>query len=95
MEHLEKKLDKLDEKMDAVVESTSRIDKTLVGQAAQLEHHIYRTDLNEQHLKILQAQVQPLTDVHTKFNGIMKVAGIIATGLTLAVGIVKIVKDLF
>lgn len=95
MEHLVKKLDKIEEKLDSVDEKIGNIDKTLVGQAAQLEHHIYRTDLAEQHLKILQAQVQPLTDVHMKFNGVMKVAGIIATGLTLAVGIVKIVRDLF
>lgn len=95
MEHLEKKLDKMDEKLDAVVENTTRIDKTLVGQAAQLEHHIYRTDLAEQHIKVLELQIIPLMDFQSKFNGVMKVTGVIATGLTLAVGIIKILTELF
>lgn len=94
MEHLEKKLDKIDEKLDVLDEKVGKIDSTLVEQAGQLKHHIYRTDIAEQGLKILQAQVEPLTAFHQKFNGIMKFAGIIATGVTLVIGIVKIATDM-
>lgn len=94
MEQIEKKLDKIEEKLDKVDSRIDKIDKTLVGQAKQLEHHIYRTTLAEEHLKILQAQVEPLSEFHAKFNGIMKFVGVIATGVTFVLGLVKLFKEL-
>lgn len=94
MNDLEKKLDKVHEKLDAIDAKIGNVDMTLVEQAGQLKHHIYRTDLNEQHLKMLQAQVDPISDFMAKFNGIMKFIGVIVTGLTFVVGLIKLFKEL-
>lgn len=94
MNDLEKKLDKMDGKLDAMDTKLGQIDITLVGQAADLKHHIYRTTLNEQHVKLLEAQIQPLTDFLSKFNGVMKFVGVIATGIAMVVGVIKIFESL-
>lgn len=95
MEDVGKKLDKMDEKLEMIDGKLSAIDKTLIEQAGQLRHHIYRTDLAEQHLKLLESQIQPLTDFLSKFNGVMKFVGVIATGIAMVVGILKIFESLF
>lgn len=94
MEHLDKKLDRVLEKIDKIEENIAAIDVTLVEQAGQLKHHIYRSDLNEQHIRIIEARVEPLTQLHSKFNGIMRFIGVVATGITLVVGLVKLFKEL-
>lgn len=94
MEDLNKKLDKIHDKIESIDERLLSVDKTLIEQAGQLKHHIYRSDLNEQHIRIIEAKVIPLTEFHTKFNGIMKFVGIIATVLTFLLGVAKLVKEL-
>ncbi len=91
---LDKKLDKIEEHLGNIDEKLGNIDVTLVKQASELEHHIYRTSLAEQHLKILEAKIEPLTDFHVKASGIMKFVGVIATALTIVIGIVKLVTEL-
>lgn len=40
-------IERIDEKCDKLSERMSSVDKTLIGQHAVLDHHVYRTDLAE------------------------------------------------
>lgn len=92
MEDLNKKLDKISEKLEVIVETQVEMGKVQVAQAADLKHHIYRSDLNEKHIRIIEAKVEPLTEFHSKFNGIMKFVGMIATSVAMVAGVVKIIE---
>jgi hypothetical protein len=86
------KLDKLDQKLEKIEERLTSIDVTLGKQATQLEHHIYRTDLAEKHLSILEADLQPLKKHVVMVGGAMKLIGLIATIVALASGVVRVLE---
>ena len=70
---------KIDEHIEAISISISKIDSTLAVQAEQLKSHIKRTEM-------LEARVKPLEDVAIAMKGFLKALtylGIIATLLKI------------
>lgn len=87
-----KAVDVFHEKLDRIEEKLADIDKTLVKQHSQLEHHIYRTNLAEDRIQDIEDTLIPLVRVKYKFEGAFKVFGIFAAAIATAAGIVKIVS---
>ncbi|HEY0750142.1 MAG TPA: hypothetical protein VGD26_03240, partial [Chitinophagaceae bacterium] len=79
----------VDEKLDKISEHLNSIDVTLAKQAVQLEHHIYRTDLAEEHLKRLEQEIKPMKKHVEQVNGALRLLG----GLAVVAGFVKAVVE--
>lgn len=84
------RLDRLEEKTDKVLDQISSINITLAEQHKQLEHHIYRTTLAEENLKVLKDELVPVQKHVNQVSGILKLIGV---GASLA-GIGKLVIEL-
>ena len=85
---------KIDEKLDKVSEEIAEIKVVETKQAADLEHHIFRTNLAEQRIEMLHSQIQPLSKFHTQVNTVFKIIGVVGTVLGLVIGAGKIVVSL-
>lgn len=83
---------KPEEKLDKIVEDISEIKVTLAKQAVQLEHHIKRTDLNEENMELLRAEFKPIQKHVDMFHGALKLIGGIAVVAGIARAIIEIVK---
>lgn len=57
---MDKRLERLEDKIDSVGEQLASIDKTLVANTVILEEHQRRSLANEESVKLLQAQVLPI-----------------------------------
>jgi len=86
---VKEQLDKIEEKLDKVEDKLSSIDITLVKQAKDLEHHIYRTDLAEQNLEILRAEMQPVKKHVALMDATLKIIGAIASVVTFIAALYK------
>lgn len=87
-----KDTDQLHEKLDRIEERLGSIDTTLAKQHLQLEHHIYRTGLAEENLKVLHSELKPVKAHVAQMSGAFKLFGIGATLVTVAAGIFKILS---
>jgi hypothetical protein len=58
---VEKRLDKLEEKLDTMSEQLASIDKTLVANTIILEEHQRRSLANEKAVELLESQVLPIS----------------------------------
>lgn len=58
---MEKRLDRLEDKIDTVTEQLASIDKTLVANTIILEEHQRRSLANEKAVELLESQVLPIT----------------------------------
>lgn len=92
MEDLNKKLDKIVSKLEHLDSRLDSVDKTLVEQAGDLKHHIYRSNLNEENIELLRADVKPLQRTHEQVSGMLKLLGMAVTGVAMIAGIVKILE---
>lgn len=87
--------DKIDTKLDKIDDRLSSIDVTLVKQNAELEHHIYRTEIAEQKLELLRIEFKPVKRHVDRVNFVFRIIGIASTGLGLIIGTGKILVELF
>ena len=92
MEDLNKKLDKVITKLEHLDSRLDSVDKTLVEQAGDLKHHIYRSNLNEENIELLRAEVKPLQRTHEQVSGMLKLLGMATTGVAMIAGIIKILE---
>ena len=83
---------KVDEKLDKIVEDISEIKVTLAKQAEQLEHHIYRTDLAEDHIKALETKLSPIEKHVTQVSGVLKFFGLVGVLAGIVKAIIEAVK---
>jgi archaellum component FlaC len=88
---MDRRLEKIDEKLDKLDEKLNSVDVTLAKQAQQLEHHIYRTDLAEEHLRKLESELKPIKIHVERLNGVLKFIGILST----FAGIGKLILELY
>jgi hypothetical protein len=73
MDEINKKLDRIEEVQTEQNKSLSNIDKTLALQAQQIEHHIKRTDVAEENIILLRADLKPIQK-HVDFvNAFLKI----------------------
>lgn len=89
---VKEQLNKIEEKVDKIEEKISNIDVTLAKQAKDLEHHIYRTDLAESNLELLREEMKPVKKHVALMDTSLKVIGAIASVITFAVGIYKLIS---
>lgn len=67
---MEKRLDRLEEKLDSVSQQLANIDKTLVANTIILEEHQRRSLANEKAVELLESQVLPISK-HVYVVGIL------------------------
>jgi len=89
---MENRLDKIEQKLDKIAEELSEINVTLAEQNKDLKYHIHRTDLAEDHIKLLENKITPLDKHVTMIEGGLKLIGILSTCVTLLAGIIKIIN---
>ena len=90
IDNLDVKLDQKLEKLDTYMHS---IDKTLIKQNADLEHHIKRTNqLEDQFIKI-NNRLEPIEDHAKKVSLIAKIVFGIFSAIIAVLGVFATVKD--
>jgi hypothetical protein len=57
---VDKRLERLEDKIDSVADQLSSIDKTLVANTVILEEHQRRSLANEEAVKLLESQILPI-----------------------------------
>ncbi len=90
-EWLDKRLDKIELKQDAMVERQAEMNTTLRVQATSLEHHIRRTDLAEEAIKRAKTEadgaLKPVQDFVTfhknLYRLVLALSAVAAAGLGL------------
>jgi molecular chaperone DnaK (HSP70) len=87
---MKNQLDKIEAKVDIIEEKISSIDVTLIKQAKDLEHHIYRTELAEQNLKLIRQEMVPVKKHVALMDASLKVIGAVASVVTFVIGIIKV-----
>jgi predicted nucleic acid-binding Zn-ribbon protein len=89
LEKFESKIDRLDTRLDSV-------EKVLVKQEANIEHHVKRCDEIEESNKLLRTELKtdmkPVQDHVAYMNGALKALGIIATVVAIVAGLVKVIE---
>jgi hypothetical protein len=83
-------LDKMDQKLDRIEDKISNIDVTLAKQAKDLEHHIYRTDLAEEQIKLVKEEIQPIKKHVALMDASLRIIGAIASAVTFIAGVYKL-----
>lgn len=71
MDSSEKRIIRIEDKIDILSDKLASIDSTLASQHESLKYHIRRTDL-------LEAKVEPLESFKDKFAGSLKLISIVA-----------------
>lgn len=84
---MDNKLNRIESKLDKVVEHISSIDTTLAGQHVQLREHIRRTEL-------LEADMAPVKKHIYMVHGIVKFFVLITAGGAGFEGIIAVIKYL-
>lgn len=85
-------IEKLEQKVDKILDKIASIDVTLVGQHMQLKEHLRRSQLNEENIELLREQFKPV-EVHvSQVAGALKFLGIISILVGVAAGIIKILE---
>lgn len=78
---MEKKLEKLEEKIDNIAEQLASIDKTLVANTVILEEHQRRSLANEKAVELLENHLQDQITPIAKHVHIVNFIGKVAFGL--------------
>lgn len=91
LNYLVAKIDKIDEKLDTVLEHNRNTDVTLARQNVTLEHHVLRSDKIEEYVNKLEERIAPLEKHTTMTQAIAKVTSIALAGVGTMFTIYKIV----
>lgn len=83
---------KIHDKLDKIIDKVVSLEKTAIKHEETLQHHVYRTDLAEENIKLLRADVEPLKTFQNKLVGASK---LIALGTAAAGVIVGALKFFF
>ena len=79
---MDKRFDKLEEKLDKIADDISDMKVVQASQAVDLKYHIKRTDQIENSLV-------PLMEKKLQLDGIFKLMGMVGSGLGLLIGAIK------
>lgn len=74
---------RIEDKIDSIMEQISEINSTLAAQHVSLEIHIKRTN-------ILEEKILPIEERNSQLNGIIKLGGLIVGALTVAAALAEI-----
>jgi archaellum component FlaC len=87
---MQDKLTKVDEKLEKIEERLTSIDITLAKQHEQLAHHIFRTDLAEKHLELLEQEIKPVKNHVEMVNITLKVIGAVCSVIAFFAGFIHL-----
>lgn len=76
--------------IERIAESLAKITIDIAEIRRDLAHHIRRTDLAEEHLEMIKADLKPVQAHVLMMSGALKLVGILAVLVTLLGGILKI-----
>jgi hypothetical protein len=92
---VEKRFDKLEEKIDVIADQLASIDKTLVANTVILEEHQRRSLANEKAVEILESHLQQQIDPIAKHVHVVNLLGKVAlTVLSSSLGFYVLQKAL-
>jgi archaellum component FlaC len=74
---MDDRLERIENKLDKVVDQIGEINETTAKQQVSLEYHIKRTDLLEKKLEPVEAHVSLVSSLFKIISGIAVLAGII------------------
>lgn len=74
---MEDRLERIENKLDKVIDDIGNIKETTAKQQVSLDYHIKRTDLLEEKLEPVEAHVHMISSMFKIVGGIAVVAGII------------------
>lgn len=83
---------KFDQKLDQISTRLDNVDVTLIKQAGQLEHHIYRTELLEKRTDLINEELKPIIKKDAMVMGGFKVIGLIFSVISFIYTVIKIIK---
>ena len=86
----DKRLERLENKIDKIHDSVASIDKTLLGQAVELKEHIRRTAAAEARVEQVSKDLEPIKTHVAAMGGVAKALGIAATVIAIIAGIVTV-----
>lgn len=86
------RLDKLDGKIDVLDNRLDSVDRILAVQAEQLATHIKRTELAEENLSILRADLKPVQVHVARVDGVLRFLGLLSILGTLAAAIHQLLR---
>lgn len=90
-----KYLDKLETKFDRMGGRLDSMDHTLIRNTASLEEHVRRTELAENSINDIRQDLKPIKKHVAVMEGMLKAFGILATAVSIAIGIFKIAEFMF
>jgi archaellum component FlaC len=76
----DKRLERIEDKIDDLSTHLSSIDQTLAGQHESLKHHVRRTDL-------LEAQVQPIMTHMAELKGVVRLFKFVSVIIAILEGL--------
>jgi DNA repair ATPase RecN len=94
VEELKKSVERVEEKLDKVSEELSQIRVVQAEQAADLKHHIRRTEASEVRIEMVEERLLPLVEFKHKLDGAFLLIGKIGSGLALIFAAVKTIEVL-
>jgi len=78
------------DQLKEIVTAIGHINVTLGKQEVNIKHHIYRTDLAEENIKLIKLDVEPIKKHVAMVEGVLKFFGVCALFIGMAAGIVKV-----
>lgn len=83
-------LDKIHSKLDKINERIDNVDSTLAKQHESLSIHIYRTNLLEKHIGIIEGKILPIAEHVSYLKSVGKFLLVVLTALGILASILKI-----
>lgn len=80
--------ERVEAKVDKILEKMGEVDKTLVLQHEQLATHIKRTALAEENIALLRTELKPIQKHVSFVEAAAKMAGFIVAGTATLVGLI-------
>jgi uncharacterized membrane protein YheB (UPF0754 family) len=87
---VDSKLEKMNEKLDAIVAKQGEMNITLVRLTDSVEVHVKRSDLLEERVDLLAGDLKPVEDHVTMVNGALKFLVYLGAVVGLVAGLLKI-----
>ena len=82
----------IDEKLDSIAADVSDIRTTQAVQTEQLKEHMRRTELAEESIVLVRAEMKPLTRAHAMWSGVGKALAILGTLIAILGGLLKALR---
>jgi peptidoglycan hydrolase CwlO-like protein len=86
----DKTVERVLDKLDKIEDRLSAIDKTLERNTSSLEYHILRTNQNEQLIKTLKADLEPVENHVRYVQNIFKFLGFVTAVVSFIIGLKKV-----